>query len=625
MAGESLADVIEVLDFKKNKDLSVDVRLMDVDGMAYENVVVPMLSQQKKLLDRLVLINNSLIRLEKNTVRIINLLANRDKNLEIQRGIQKLKDAEEPEITPKPNIKVEKKPEEKGGLDFLDLLAAGGITIFALKSRIFQALGEMVQSSIDAFVTWVKGFRPLILKIFDTDYAKAARNAAGKVGGIIRPFFERLTKYINLLGSKLVDAARLIPGVGRIAEWAARFLGVVKFLAWPITIGFSMWNAIKESQADMEALNDSASLMERIVTGISGGLKGIAKFIVGGVLDLVKGATSWVVKHFAGEGNKVSEFLDSFSFEDMIGTVFDSIRNLVISTINGIVDIFKTYKSGNITGGITKTIDLLLNNALRILQPLVKLLVGIVNRIPLVSIPDSLKSSIRKFGVDPDTGMDTGMFAPEVVGGKGGQKILEQDERNERKLKPVVSSKVPTAAGQVDYNVTPAAYTVSQQPEFQRLTEYNNLKREYITLISKGAPEEDIKKAGEIQVRVARELARDGLIPVSELQMVERSVTKVNATREKSKLVEVKTGGTVLVKSENNSREQLNKELHSSINEKKIMSMEGSKPGSSLMVSSPTSNNIVNNTSANMGALPFTASDNMDPSGINYQSSFSGR
>lgn len=613
---QSLADVVDILERRQNKDLMISTRLSGFSDDVRSEVLTPILDFRKRLFQRLTWMNESLFRIEKSLVRLITMQKEDMRLRAMAEGVQKLKDSEEPEAQNDPVKKPSKKPTDLSKFDLVDLLAAAGIGFLAFKTRIAEGVSSLIQMTVDTFLTWVKGIRPFILKLFDSKLVQSVKKITTDFKKTIGPFFKRMGDFFKLVGSRIADAVKLVPGVAQVSEWAARLLRVVRFIAWPITIGFSMWEAIKTGKEDIEALESDATQLDKVIAGIAGGFKGILKFIVGGILDIVKGVTSWVIEFFAGEGNRVSTFLDSFSFEDIIGSMVDSVRNFVLSQIEGIRNIISAYKSDGIGAALKAVLDQILNNVMRIFQPIVQLLVGLVNRIPLVDIPEGLHETIKSFGVDPKTGANTGSLDPEVVGGQGG---IESPTDS-------ISDKVSSTASSVSDRVAEKAENVVVDfgEARKKRVEYFEKKNVYLDMLREGGDPVKINEAGETLIITANRLAyQDKVINPAEAMHVER-IVKQNAPA----ITKIKTESKPMpiTKSNKNSREQLTQEIQRSIIERDMNeAAAGGKGGNSLMISAPNSNTSVTNNNTNIGTIPMTSSDPADPAGVTYRSAFTGR
>jgi len=98
---------------------------------------------------------------------------------------------------------------------------------------------------------------------------------------------------------------------GRFAKTFRAFSRIFRPLALIVAVFDTITGAIEGFKA------------EGIKGAIAGGLKGFYGTFVGGFFDLIKDITSWIAKQFGAD--KLSEFLDSFSFEQLIKGFIDAI------------------------------------------------------------------------------------------------------------------------------------------------------------------------------------------------------------------------------------------------------------------------------------------------------------
>ena len=92
-------------------------------------------------------------------------------------------------------------------------------------------------------------------------------------------------------------------------------------------------DGISRSFEEFGKLTSNADFSDKITAG----LKVITKTFFGlftGLGDIVKSAISWIIEKIAGDNNVVSDFLDSFSFTE----IMEKIVNLVLDGWNMIVD-----------------------------------------------------------------------------------------------------------------------------------------------------------------------------------------------------------------------------------------------------------------------------------------------
>jgi hypothetical protein len=84
---------------------------------------------------------------------------------------------------------------------------------------------------------------------------------------------------------------------------------------------------------------------EGIKGAIAGGLKGFYGTFVGGFFDLIKDITSWIAKQFGAD--KLSQFLDAFSFEQLIKDFIDAIFHpveTIKSMFKALAGFFKDFE-----------------------------------------------------------------------------------------------------------------------------------------------------------------------------------------------------------------------------------------------------------------------------------------
>ena len=91
-----------------------------------------------------------------------------------------------------------------------------------------------------------------------------------------------------------------------------------------------------------------------IVGGVFGAISGFLQGFVGIPLDLMKSIISWAAEKMGFEN--FSEMLDSFSFTDMIGSLFSSITDVVGGFIDSIINDFQNMSFMDFVGSIIKKI-----------------------------------------------------------------------------------------------------------------------------------------------------------------------------------------------------------------------------------------------------------------------------
>ena len=238
------------------------------------------------------------------------------------------------------------KPEEYKGLPVLGL----GVT---------TTLGAISKSAKNADSTIGK-----IAKAFNTAFfgtAVPGGPAGATSGGVvnyIRSFFKPLKgiadglKGVGALVTKLpvlglvsnffVGSAK---AVGGVAKAASPFLKLLGKLFLPLTIIIGVFDTIKGAISGFKE-DDEASLGEKILNAIQGGLTGLVNSIIGIPLDLVVSLINFVAKKFGFEDGLIPEDMKpSKLIAKLIALPFDALK-AAINFVKGIfTDPVGTIKS----------------------------------------------------------------------------------------------------------------------------------------------------------------------------------------------------------------------------------------------------------------------------------------
>jgi len=163
--------------------------------------------------------------------------------------------------------------------------------------------GSMIGKVITTIKTAVTGFLEPIIAGFRTisevsgPIGKAVEFVKGALGGFM--------EFFAGIGSKLGAFGKIFSAVS----------GIVSKIAYPLMVVMSIWDTIKGALAGWEEGG--------LVGAIGGAIKGLFNGLVFGVLDMIKGAISWIAGALGFTA--VEEFLDSFSFEDMFSSFVDAV------------------------------------------------------------------------------------------------------------------------------------------------------------------------------------------------------------------------------------------------------------------------------------------------------------
>lgn len=235
---------------------------------------------------------------------------------------------------------------------FLDKASLLG-TLAGLAMLLFDP--ERLKAIIDEIIGFFEGMYNSIVGIINGDWSIAQdfilNNLKGvgialgilalKFGGPIIRGIASLFRGIRSVALFFTNTGKFIGNV--ITKNAATFSkigGVLKniftkmFL--PITVILSLFAAVKGAIAGFEE--------EGIIGAIKGAITGLFTSLIGGLLDLVKGAAAWLLGVFGFDN--AAEALNSFSFSELFATIVDKIFSFVGSAIEWIQGVFSNIDIG---------------------------------------------------------------------------------------------------------------------------------------------------------------------------------------------------------------------------------------------------------------------------------------
>lgn len=218
-------------------------------------------------------------------------------------------------------FKPEKPPQEEG-LNF------GGLGIFAVAAGAIAGLAMAWVKTVKFFMTaFGKGIQilgetfPVITKVITTIKTavtgflqplitgfQALASSGGFIGKSIQFMQKAIGGFVEFfagLGSKLGMFGKIFGAVSK----------VVSKIAYPLMIILTLWDTVKGALKGFEEGG--------LVGAIGGAIKGFFNSLIFGVLDMFKGAISWIAGALGFK--QVEKFLDSFSFEDMFSSFVDAV------------------------------------------------------------------------------------------------------------------------------------------------------------------------------------------------------------------------------------------------------------------------------------------------------------
>lgn len=203
-------------------------------------------------------------------------------------------------------------------------------------SKPFQAVGRGIRAflaPLDDFLNLFKTTTAPAIKQIDraSKAATGGMKVATKLGTSLFNFFKVL-KPVQTVFNTLGVIGKAFRGVGQVL---GRFFVFVT----------AIWGAVTGFRDGFKKYEDG-SLLTNIFSGIMGAISGVLKAIYGFPLDFVKSILSWVAGFFGFE--KVQSALDSFSFSEIIGNVFNFLTETIVGFFSSMSDAIQDIGFGGL-------------------------------------------------------------------------------------------------------------------------------------------------------------------------------------------------------------------------------------------------------------------------------------
>jgi len=191
---------------------------------------------------------------------------------------------------------------------------------FGRGSKIFQFLDDLVVKTYvffdDYLVKPLTRFGDFIGEQFGK--IKSFFDPNGMIGKIFSPISEGFGRVGSIFGS--------------IGETFGKFFGAIRAfgavlgrLFVPIGIIMSIVDTVKGAIAGFT--EEEGSMVDKLIAGLYGGLKGLINGLIMMPLDLLKDGVSWIAGKLGFDN--FSEVLDSFSFQDLFSNMVDKVTEIV--------------------------------------------------------------------------------------------------------------------------------------------------------------------------------------------------------------------------------------------------------------------------------------------------------
>ena len=229
---------------------------------------------------------------------------------------------------------------------FLDKASLLG-TLAGLAMLLFDP--ERLKAIIDEIILFFEDLYLSITGIIDGDWTKAKdflqdhlKGVGIALGVLALKFGPGILRTIGSISRGIRSVALFFTNIGKsigklkFSKIGGVLKNIFKKLFLPITVILAIFETVKGALAGYEEGG--------IIGAIKGALSGLFTSLIGGLLDMIKGAVSWLLGIFGFENAAAA--LDSFSFSELFATVIDKIFSWIGSAVEWIKSVFSNIDIG---------------------------------------------------------------------------------------------------------------------------------------------------------------------------------------------------------------------------------------------------------------------------------------
>ena len=223
--------------------------------------------------------------------------------------------------------------------------ALESLTKLQFKVNVTSAPFKLVARIINFVLEPIRKLGNILFKIFTP-----AIRGLNKAGKAIAPG----SKIVSKLGSNIVRFFSALQPVQKaftvLRSIGGTFFKIGKVFGRFFYVVSGIWGAITGFMKGLKRYEDG-NLFEKLLGGIAGAFTGIVNILITSLLDLVKDGISWVARKLGFEN--FSNFLDSFSFEEMFTNLVNRITDTIVNTFRTIGDLIQDIGVGGIIRNVT--------------------------------------------------------------------------------------------------------------------------------------------------------------------------------------------------------------------------------------------------------------------------------
>jgi hypothetical protein len=221
----------------------------------------------------------------------------------------------------------------------------------ALISKLFSGtkMGAGIAKFIKNIKIYILGLQMQFELLKDTLKNSKIRQFLGKIvngiKGIATGFGKWMTadltgisKIFPKVTKTIQGFMKIMGGIGRAATMVGKFLGKIFIV---IGVVISLFDGV---MAGIEGFTEmDGNIIQKLFAGLMGFITGFIDSFFVSIIDMIKGAFSWLFEMILGPDNPVSKFLDSFSVSAIFTGVMKAITNFFAHPVDSFMSMIDWF------------------------------------------------------------------------------------------------------------------------------------------------------------------------------------------------------------------------------------------------------------------------------------------
>jgi len=332
-------------------DIQTLIQTVQAENLQNRNVMILSLNKEDLMLDLMVQINDSVLAIKESLFDFFDAEQQRYEESRLA-AIERMRE-QSSAVTGSQLATTTTATPDGGGIGGLGAFAIGSLVALpALAAGLIEGIFDSIKAAIK-LLRIDRLFQP-ITRILDSAFGKESKLAKMLDDVFVRIFVlyddyiaKPLQKFGNFLkrignffimdniGGPVAKGAEAIGGFFKsIAQTFGRFVnlfrGIGRLVGRTIPFVGAILSIFDTVTGAIEGFQEQqGSLLQKLTAGLIGGFEGLVTGIFAIPMDLLKDGVSWIAEKLGA--TDVAEYLDGFSFEDIVGKLFGVLKDFFVN------------------------------------------------------------------------------------------------------------------------------------------------------------------------------------------------------------------------------------------------------------------------------------------------------